>query len=1274
MFRPIALMVNRSAQNFWTLFWVLVCLHQLYYGWFLVRSDFVPYVMDGNETFSVWWHAHNLYTFSFWKSFGLTDESFSPDASAHPYFHTHQGDMPRLFGFLIYALGARTVEAQALITTLIIGNLTLFFCYASIARIARPTIAFIFCLFLFSDYLLYAQWHVVTYRVWYGLLFFGTLFAISSAARNHGIWPYLLLGVLFFLLFYFELVFAAYISVLCGIFAVWQYWKSPRKIAWTYVAQFLGGATALTLLFLQLEAALGLDVVTKDFGVTFLARNASVSDGAGSTIVDFFHGHNIVFWQNFRDGASLRTLYNFVRSLGTFVFQIWTPAFFVLVAAPFIGIVVAFAERSSAGPPAALFRPEKIEVMQGDRLTASQPFFVSILRGANQTAGSRRLDLPHLPGMSFDEPSSGFVWCASVLGLLSGTGLVAPFIFQSGQIFGIAPPSSVADLPIALATIALAISLVGLLIAHFGFIPVIVTAWKATSKFLVVAIPVISLLMIVEVLFPGTLPHLSIELISSLNLTAVAVGISVTGLLLGYSLRARSLLAISRATLVCSLVAIVIAKNSLLYDQNYQDIWLPPVQDWKIRLLIRLTALITIGLGVAIALWGASSSFGRGQKAGVGHALIFFFVGLFSYAVIYVLSPGYVFSGYAERLAPFAIFFLSSIPSIAIFGILLALRRYSEWLFLDGRGAARSWGRGIVPSSAIFGVAVIFLYWAKVQIYYGCMFPPDHVAFAKTLASPPFERASFGVGNYAAVVAYYTGSWAYMDMTLGTATPDPKDPLNKHLKDKTAIWFADWKSNGAYSVPTYYACMKPQNFNSDLALRDPVRFGDRFAFCDSEPIVAGKSDFDDRTLASDQPVPRFWAVVKPGTVPPRVVGVDASLARSADKWSVDYKLDIVTGAGHPKPTSKVELTTSPGAKTCNVDLGNMNSVDVRTDGSGFGLPADFAGLISVRAKTDQESKERDWTQDRWIVGAPNEKGSVGIFHCPQTIIDTSFAEGAQALRSQGWSTPERWGTWSIDGYSTLTPIEVRDPQLDSDFLFEADVRSFVPSADHCQTVRMFANGALVAEWLFTPSNGEGRTVKALIPRRLFAKVRFLDISFDTPDAMSPKSYGFSGDTRKLGFGIKRLKIEAWAPQPPSRSYAEISFRKAVDDGSYLAAGWLQSGEGGVMVQDTMASLLLPVSKGPLVHPTIAIDASLVDQNGQDRVIDVFANSKIIGQITAAAAVTTMRFNLPDDLVSDASLLIEFKEAQSLRIVAASANLNEPLPLLLRNVRVDWMQQ
>jgi hypothetical protein len=371
--------------------------------------------------------------------------------------------------------------------------------------------------------------------------------------------------------------------------------------------------------------------------------------------------------------------------------------------------------------------------------------------------------------------------------------------------------------------------------------------------------------------------------------------------------------------------------------------------------------------------------------------------------------------------------------------------------------------------------------------------------------------------------------------------------------------------------------------------------------------------------------------------------------------------------------SNVQLITLPGATTCNASLSDAISVDARTDGSGFELPADFAGLVSVRTRTSPESRKLGWTEDRWIIGATSGRRSSALSHCPQTIIESSFAGGGLKLQSQGWSAPESWGTWSIGGSATLTPIEIRESQLNSDFLFEADVRSFVPSPNHLQMVRMLANGVVVADWLFTPSNYDERNVRALIPRHLLATDHTLHISFETPDAVSPSSQGPSNDTRKLGIGIKRLKIESWTPPPSPQSYNQISFRPEENDGSYLAAGWMPSGEAGVIAQDTTASLLLEVPKVPLLHPTIAIEASLVDQDRQDLVIDVSANKVIIGQITAATAVRTMRFNLPDDFVSDTSLLIEFKEAQSLGLAAAGANLNEPLPLLLRNVRVDWIQ-
>src|SRR4051812_40643697 len=82
----------------------LMILYVVGYGTFLVASDGLPYVLDNNESFSTLQHAMNLYRFGISKSLGLTDEATGPNPDAHPYVHTHQGNLPRVFGVLIYAL------------------------------------------------------------------------------------------------------------------------------------------------------------------------------------------------------------------------------------------------------------------------------------------------------------------------------------------------------------------------------------------------------------------------------------------------------------------------------------------------------------------------------------------------------------------------------------------------------------------------------------------------------------------------------------------------------------------------------------------------------------------------------------------------------------------------------------------------------------------------------------------------------------------------------------------------------------------------------------------------------------------------------------------------------------------------------------------------------------------------------------------------------------------------------------------------------------------
>ncbi len=99
-----------------------------------VMGDGLPYVTDNNETFSSLNHAHNLWTFDFFRSFGLADEAASPDPAAHPVVHSHQGNFPRLFAFLIYVLGARSAESQILVTTLTIGVASVLMAYSFFRR------------------------------------------------------------------------------------------------------------------------------------------------------------------------------------------------------------------------------------------------------------------------------------------------------------------------------------------------------------------------------------------------------------------------------------------------------------------------------------------------------------------------------------------------------------------------------------------------------------------------------------------------------------------------------------------------------------------------------------------------------------------------------------------------------------------------------------------------------------------------------------------------------------------------------------------------------------------------------------------------------------------------------------------------------------------------------------------------------------------------------------------------------------------------------------
>ena len=246
------------------------------YAILLFRTDGYPYVLDNNESYSSWWHARSLYVNGVAQTKGLTDEVFSTHPAASPYIHSHQGNFPRLFTFVLYAVGLRSIAAQIWITTFTVGLAALYFAFRFLSRLGNPLYAALTCLVLMTDYLFFTQWQVSLYNVWHGFFFFSSLFCVQSLGTtpHRGRW-FVLALLNFAALFYWEYVFTAFVTALCGLYALVLYWRRFRLVWLAAAAGAAGAALAAGLLLAQLTAYMGWANVMEDVRLTLTARNAA---------------------------------------------------------------------------------------------------------------------------------------------------------------------------------------------------------------------------------------------------------------------------------------------------------------------------------------------------------------------------------------------------------------------------------------------------------------------------------------------------------------------------------------------------------------------------------------------------------------------------------------------------------------------------------------------------------------------------------------------------------------------------------------------------------------------------------------------------------------------------------------------------------------------------------------------------------------------------------------------------------------------------------------
>jgi hypothetical protein len=308
----------------------------------LTAGGGIPAVFDGNETFSSILHARNLQAFGLQKSAGLADESTSAASLAHPVVHTHQGNVPRLYAAFLYAIGLTSPTSQVLATVLPVGFASVLLLFAALERFGGSGFAATSSFILLTDYILFVQWQVVTYRLWH-FAFIAALLAITIAYRSSRR-PSLLLALFLtsLFLFYFELVFAAFLSTAIAVLAL-ILWRNQIKKGVLFVGiQLAGAAVSALILTAQLAAYLGWNGFLMDLKLTYVSRNLGIETlPALADLRSFVEQYNIAFLYNFMDPAARRPGALFLDSIFRWGLQAYTPPFAYSVLIVICGVLVA---------------------------------------------------------------------------------------------------------------------------------------------------------------------------------------------------------------------------------------------------------------------------------------------------------------------------------------------------------------------------------------------------------------------------------------------------------------------------------------------------------------------------------------------------------------------------------------------------------------------------------------------------------------------------------------------------------------------------------------------------------------------------------------------------------------------------------------------------------------------------------------------------------------------------------------------------------------------
>jgi hypothetical protein len=305
---------------------------------------------------------------------------------------------------------------------------------------------------------------------------------------------------------------------------------------------------------------------------------------------------------------------------------------------------------------------------------------------------------------------------------------------------------------------------------------------------------------------------------------------------------------IGRLSLFILIVALMLGSQYQIYDRLYEPVWNEVLQAAFPRPFQYLTLLLAVAIAFTVAVKMLKRPFSDWIDQSPFHLMAFVCSGLAAYIVVYILSPGYIFSGYRTRLAPLTVFHTTMVAALALYIVAsLALQcfrisRPSEARVgsggTPGRQSVEIRCKSLVGFGCVALLTLMFWYWGIMQAVYLRLLPPDNYSFLKRLSQPPYAGASFIVNTYAAPIAAATGNWAYLHASAAEGKLVERNGRFEMARDPGYLWFADKRTNAAYDRPEYFICIStPSLWSMAETLRYVGGRGEGYPGCGKHRFV-----------------------------------------------------------------------------------------------------------------------------------------------------------------------------------------------------------------------------------------------------------------------------------------------------------------------------------------------------------------------------------------------------------------------------------------------------